>query len=217
MSASKHTLTQQAIEEEWQEVQAAQQNPAHFRVLYNRYYEPIFRFVYKRTVDEALSADLTAQVFLKALQNLSNYTFKGVPFSAWLFRVASNEIAQYYRIQQKKRVVTLEEERVKDIVDEYDDKAELELNIHLLKEIMQELKEEEVELLELRFFEQRPFKEVAQILDITENNAKVKIYRLLQKMKKKFAKRQTPQWTQYFCYLIEQYPQIKCYEKPIQY
>lgn len=193
MSASKHTLTQQAIEEEWQEVQAAQQNPAHFRVLYNRYYEPIFRFVYKRTVDEALSADLTAQVFLKALQNLSNYTFKGVPFSAWLFRVASNEIAQYYRIQQKKRVVTLEEERVKDIVDEYDDKAELELNIHLLKEIMQELKEEEVELLELRFFEQRPFKEVAQILDITENNAKVKIYRLLQKMKKKFAKRQTPQ------------------------
>lgn len=192
MSASKHTLTQQAIEEEWQEVQAAQQNPAHFRVLYNRYYEPIFRFVFKRTLDEALSADLTAQVFLKALQNLASYTFKGVPFSAWLFRVASNEIAQYYRAQQKKRVVALEEERVKDIVEEYDDKAQLELDIHLLKEVMQELKEEEIELLELRFFEQRPFKEVAQILDITENNAKVKIYRLLQKMKKKFAKRQTP-------------------------
>lgn len=193
MSASKHTLTQQAIQEEWQEVRAAQQNPAQFRVLYDRYYEPIFRFVFKRTTDESLTADLTAQVFLKALQNLSTYTFKGVPFSAWLFRVASNEVIQYYRVQQKSRVVTLEEHRIQDIQDEYEDKAELELSIEVLKAVIQDLKEEEVELLELRFFEQRPFKEVAHILDITENNAKVKIYRLLQKMRKKFTQRQFPQ------------------------
>ncbi|MGH1337461.1 MAG: RNA polymerase sigma factor [Aureispira sp.] len=189
MSTSKHTLTQQAIEAEWQEVQKAQQNPAHFRVLYERYHEPIFRFVFKRTLEEALSADLTAQVFLKALQNLANYTFKGVPFSAWLFRIASNEIAQHFRKNKKRRVVALEDNHVQDIEVEYDDKAELEVDIDVLKHVIQDLKPPEVLLLELRFFEKRPFKEVADIMDITENNAKVKIYRLLQKMKKKFIKK----------------------------
>jgi RNA polymerase sigma-70 factor (ECF subfamily) len=189
MSTSKHTLTQQAIEAEWQEVQQAQQNPAHFRVLYERYHEPIFRFVYKRTIDEALSADLTAQVFLKAMQNLAKYTYKGVPFSAWLFRIASNEIAQHYRKNKKQRVVALEENSAHDIAEEYEDKAALEVDIEVLKAVIHDLKPAEVTLLELRFFEKRPFKEVADILDITENNAKVKIYRLLQKMKKKFVKK----------------------------
>lgn len=189
MSASKYTVTQQAMEEEWLEVQAAQQNPAKFRVLYNRYYESIFRFVYKRTVDEVLAADLTSQVFLKAMQKIDKYIFKGVPFSAWLFRIASNEIAQHFRKHNKNRVVSLEERTTQDLEDEYDAKEDLEINITILKDVIEDLKPEEVELLELRFFEKRPFKEVANILDITENNAKVKIYRLLQKMKKRFVKR----------------------------
>lgn len=192
MSTSKYTVTQQAMEEEWLEVQAAQQNPAKFRVLYQRYYEPIFRFVFKRTVDEALAADLTSQVFLKAMQKIDKYVFKGVPFSAWLFRIASNEIAQHFRKQNKSRVVALEERTVHELEDEYEDKADLDININLLKSVIQDLKPEEVELLELRFFEKRPFKEVADILDITENNAKVKIYRLLQKMKKRFVKQKRP-------------------------
>lgn len=188
MSTSKYTVTQQAMEEEWLEVQAAQQDPSKFRVLYKRYYEPIFRFVYKRTVDEVLAADLTSQVFLKAMQKIDKYVFKGVPFSAWLFRIASNEIAQHFRKQNKNRVVTLEEHTTQTLEDEYEDKADLEISIAVLKSVIQDLKPEEVELLELRFFEKRPFKEVADILDITENNAKVKIYRLLQKMKKRFVK-----------------------------
>lgn len=188
MSTSKYTVTQQAMEEEWLEVQAAQQNPAKFRVLYNRYHQPIFRFVYKRTIDEVLAADLTSQVFLKAMQKIDKYVFKGVPFSAWLFRIASNEIAQHFRKQNKNRVVALEERTIQNLEDEYEDKEDLDINISLLKTVIQDLKPEEVEILELRFFEKRPFKEVADILDITENNAKVKIYRLLQKMKKRFVK-----------------------------
>lgn len=188
MSTSKYTVTQQAMEEEWLEVQAAQQNPAKFRILYNRYHEPIFRFIYKRTVDEVLAADLTSQVFLKAMQKIDKYVFKGVPFSAWLFRIASNEIAQHFRQQKKNRVVALEERTAQDLEDEYEDKEDLDINLTVLKAVIQDLKPDEVELLELRFFEKRPFKEVADILDITENNAKVKIYRLLQKMKKRFVK-----------------------------
>jgi len=192
MTTSKYTVTKQAMEEEWLEVQAAQQNPSQFRVLYDRYYEPIFRFIYKRTVDETLAADLTSQVFLKAMEKLDKYTYKGVPFSAWLFRIASNEIAQHFRKNKKTRVVALEDRVTRDLEDEYEDKVDLDINISILKDVIQDLKPDEVELLELRFFEKRPFKEVADILDITENNAKVKVYRLLQKMKKRFVKRKGP-------------------------
>jgi len=189
MASSNYTVTQKAMQEEWVEVQAAQKNPAKFRVLYSRYYEPIFRFVYKRMADETLAADVTSQVFLKAMQQLHKYTFKGVPFSAWLFRIASNEVAQYFRKNSKNRVVTLEERTAANLKDEFEDKEELEINIEILKSVIQDLKPEEIELVELRFFEKRPFKEIADIINITENNAKVKVYRLLQKMRKRFEKK----------------------------
>jgi len=191
MASSKYTVTQKAIEEEWLEIQAAQKDPAKFRVLYNRYYEPIFRYVLKRTANEALTADLTSQVFLKAMKKIKKYQYRGVPFSAWLFRVASNEIAQHFRKLNKNRVVTLDERLAKDLEDEIEDKEALEINLEILKEVINELRPKEVHILELRFFEKRPFKEVADILDITENNAKVRIYRLLKKMKKLFGKRKS--------------------------
>ena len=186
MATPKYTLTQQAIEEEWTLVQAAQKNPARFGVLYDRYYEPIFRFIYQRISDEELSADLCSQVFLKAMQNLSRYTYKGVPFSAWLYRIASNEISQYYRQTKKNRVVALEDNYAQNIREEFDNKEELEVNIAQLEKVVQKLKPDEVQMLELRFFEKRAFKEIGDILDMTENNAKVKVYRLLQKMRKLF-------------------------------
>ena len=97
MSISKYTVTEKQMQNEWIEVQAAQKNPASFRTLYDRYYESIFRFIFKRSADETLSADLTSQTFLKAMQKIDKYVFKGVPFSAWLFRIASNEVAQHFR------------------------------------------------------------------------------------------------------------------------
>ena len=186
MASPKYTLTQQAIEEEWLLIQAAQQTPARFGALYNRYYEQIFRFIYQRIGDEELTADLCAQTFLKAMQNLSRYSYKGVPFSAWLYRIASNEIAQFYRQNQKNRVITLEDNYVNNLKEELDDKEELEINIGILEKVIKELKPDEVQMVELRFFEKRPFKEIGDILDMTENNAKVKVYRILQKMKKLF-------------------------------
>lgn len=185
---SKYTVSQKAIEAEWAEVQAAQANPARFRPLYERYYNPIFRFIYQRTAKEELAADLTAQTFLKAMQNLKKYKFKGVPFSAWLFRIASNEVALHFRKSKKAPVVTIEDHHIKDIEDEIEDKQQLEVNIETLELAIQDLNPEEVELIRMRFFEKRPFKEVSEIMGITENNAKVRLYRLLKKLKKLFEK-----------------------------
>lgn len=184
MTSSKKKVSSDAIQAEWQEIQAAQRNPALFRPLYNRYYEPIFRFIYRRTSDEMLSGDLCAQVFLKAIQKLKGYRFQGVPFSAWLYRIASNEIAQYFRNQQKERTISIEDANIGEMMDE------VEIDLHeehraVLLETLNDMSDEDVELIELRFFEKRSFKEIAQILNITESNAKVKTYRLLDKMRKK--------------------------------
>jgi len=183
MSSSQKTVSEEAMLREWEEIKAAQRDPARFRPLYDRYYEPIFRFVFRRCADEHLSADLCSQVFLRALQKLSGYTFQGVPFSAWLYRIAINEIGQYFRAQQRKRVVSVEEEQIGDIIDEVD-LPHSDADQQRLIRAMDQLKDDDLQILELRFFEQRPFKEIAQILDITENNAKVRIHRVVERLRK---------------------------------
>jgi RNA polymerase sigma-70 factor (ECF subfamily) len=186
MATPKYTMTQQAIEEEWLLVQAVQKNPARFSSLYTRYYERIFRFAYQRTADEEISADLSSQTFLKAYENIGKYKHRGVPFSAWLYTIALNEVNQYFRKTNKNRVVTIEENYVNNIKYELDNKEELEINIAMLGKVIQMLKPDELILIELRYFEERPFKEVGDILGITETNAKVKVHRLIQKMKELF-------------------------------
>jgi RNA polymerase sigma-70 factor, ECF subfamily len=180
---SDRTVSVEAMHAEWLEVQSAQHDPAMFRPLYDRYYEAVFRFLYNRSQDEELAADLCAQIFLKALQRLGDYTFQGVPFSAWLFRIASNELAQHYRQSQKVRVVSMEEGNLFDLADEIGEEDRSEEQRKSLLEAMQTLKAPDMALIEMRFFEQRSFREIAEILGITESNAKVKTYRILERLK----------------------------------
>ncbi|MFK7773921.1 MAG: RNA polymerase sigma factor, partial [Saprospiraceae bacterium] len=184
MQSSNKTVSQEAMQAEWLEVQAAQQNPAHFRPLYARYFEQIFRFVFKRTADENLANDVCSQVFLKAMQKIGTYEYKGVPFSAWLYRIASNEVAQHFRNTQKNRVVTVEDHTFSDLIDEVNEEGDFEKTRQKMLQALQQLKETDMVMIEMRFFEERPFKEIADILNITESNAKVKTYRILEKMKK---------------------------------
>lgn len=173
----------QALEAEWLEVQAAQKNTAAFRPLYDRYFDPIFRFIFKRVANESTTNDICSKVFLKALQNLSSYKFQGVPFSAWLYRLALNEVAQHFRQQKKNRVISIYDTELDQIIDE---KAphEREKQLAQLIKALDKLKEKDLTLVELRFFEGRPFKEIADILGITESNAKMRTYRALDKLKK---------------------------------
>ena len=192
MTVSNNTVSSDAIHKEWLEVQAAQANPTRFRPLYDRYYEPIFRFIYRRTSDEMLSGDLCAQVFLKAMQKLGNYQFKGVPFSAWLYRIASNEVAQHFRNTQKNRTISIDNTNVSEMVEDENIEGLL-AHRDVLIETLNGMKDKEVELIEMRFFEHRSFKEIANYLEISESNAKVRTYRLLTKMKKLMLKKIKPQ------------------------
>lgn len=159
-----------------------------FRPLYEKYFKRIFLFVHHRVGDKTLASDITSQVFLKALLNLRKFQFRGLPFSAWLFRIALNECHDFFRKNKRHRTVAIEDDVVEKLHEELTSDSGLEDLQARLPQILERLTEDELQVIELRFFEQRAFREVADILGITETYAKVKTYRILDKMRKLFLK-----------------------------
>lgn len=176
-----HTAAQ--LQEEHLIIEAAKSDPNHFAPLYDKYYKQIFGYLYQRMDDKDTAFDLTAQVFLKALTNIGKYEFKGVPFASWLYRIAHSELMQLFREQKNKRAINADIGDLRFICEESQE-FYLEEYIPLLKKVISELDPEDLQMVELRFFERRAFKEIGEIMDITENNAKVRMYRILEKLKK---------------------------------
>jgi RNA polymerase sigma-70 factor (ECF subfamily) len=174
--------------EEIQMLEAARKIPARFEPIYEKYFERIFLFVYHRVEDRDTAADITSQIFLKAMQRIHQFKFRGLPFSSWLYRIAINECTDYFRKTKRSKVVYVEDLSFHHLFDEMfpdDPRAELEKKLHL---VLERLKPDELQIIELRFFEDMPFKVVAEILGISEIYAKVRTYRILEKMKKIFLK-----------------------------
>lgn len=177
----------QQLNEERLIIEAAKLNPERFAPLYNKYYKQIFNYVYQRLDSKDTAFDITAQVFLKALTHLQNYQFKGVPFSSWLYRIAHNEVMQLFRSQKDKRAVNADISDIRNICEENEEPFFEEYIPHI-KRLILELNQDDLHLVELRFFEKRPFKEISEILEITEVNAKVRMYRVIEKLKKSLSK-----------------------------
>lgn len=172
-------------ENESREIEAAKSDAVFFAPIYDRYYKPIFLFIYSRLHNKQNTADLTAQVFLKAMLNLNKYEDRGFPFSSWLYRIALNEMNLLYRQTKKEADIEISEKDAMKLVEEIDEKYSDE-NIGLLLNILSEMNPEQQELIELRFFQKLSFKEIGDILSISEDNAKIKVYRVLEKMKSLF-------------------------------
>ncbi len=86
-----------AHEVERQLVEAARENPVLFGTLYERHVDAIYAYALHRLRDREAAEDVVSETFHKALENLDRYEWRGVPFSAWLYRIASNAIAARYR------------------------------------------------------------------------------------------------------------------------
>lgn len=178
-------LNQQVLQEE-EVIRKARKNPQAFRELYEKYYKTIFLFVLHRAGDRDLTADITSQVFLKALMQLPKYEFRGLPFSSWLYRIAINECYSYFRKNKRERTVILEDHHADNLYEEMFGESTLDDVKAKLPFVLERLKPEELQLIELRYLENRAFREVAEIIGITETYAKVRTYRILDKMKKIF-------------------------------
>jgi len=161
-------------------------DPGAFKPLYETYFKRIFLFVLHRVGEKELAADLTQQVFLNALSNIKRYQFRGLPFSSWLFRIAVNQCNDFFRKNKKMRMVVLEDPNIRALYEDLTEEQSLEEWERKLPSVLEQLSHEDLQLIELRYFEQRPFKEVSEILGISESNTKVRTYRILERMKKIF-------------------------------
>lgn len=178
-------ISSEIIDQDEEIILKAKKSPDAFKPLYERYFKKIFQFVFNRIRDKEITADLVSQIFLKALNNINRFQYNGIPFSAWLYRIAINEVNLYYR-KNKIRHITLDQSMIDGIREEAygNDKERL---FEILEKILPTLNNEELELLELRFFEKKNYNEIAYILNISESNARIKLWRILEKLRKEIS------------------------------
>lgn len=164
-------------------VEEAKKDLSRFAELYDRYVEQIYRYVYRRVSDQQVSEDLVSQTFYDALSHLKSYEFRGYPFSAWLYKIAHNNVLKWYRANSRVQSVDLEDiSELKGDVDLVKEEIQREEKENVLK-VLDCLEFEERELIRLKYFEDVSNMEIAQIMGISANNVGVKLYRALKKFK----------------------------------
>ena len=139
--------------------------------------------------NEEVAGDLTQQTFIKAMANLKKYEDRGLPFSSWLYRIAQNEVSMFFRQQKKNYAVAIDENRLMAMAEEANLNGYMSMGEQeRLVEVLNDLEQEHLDLIELRFFQSMSFKEIAEIYSISEANAKMRTYRILERIGKKWNK-----------------------------
>lgn len=173
-------------------------DPAAFGRLYDAYFDRIFNYVLYRTGNVQQAEDITAQTFFNAMKNLWKFRYRGISISAWLYRIATNEVNGYYR-KQKRRFFTDISSHTEELPDEMNqpdkelEEAEEALNakkmFHILHQCIQEMKPIEQTIVTLRFFNRKSFSEIAEILGKREATLRVRNSRILKKLKTQLQKK----------------------------
>ena len=158
-------------------------NEGAFSRLYDSYQDKIYRFIYFRVSNESLAQDLTSETFMKVLQYLTNGK-KIDNFQSFIYRTAKNLIIDTYRQRGQDELPI--DDFVKDSMADQQDIAEDVADKFSLEQIqhgLDQLPGQYREAIVLRFVEDLPFKEVADILDLTEEHARVIVHRGLKMLK----------------------------------
>jgi RNA polymerase sigma-70 factor (ECF subfamily) len=139
--------------------------------LYDRYREQVFQYLYYRVGDSQTAEDLTAEVFLRAMEALPRYRSQGTPFRAWLFQIARNLAVDHYRRAGRRRHVVLTD-RIPHQGATPEESVESRLTSARLYRALQRLKDSQREVIVLRFVVDLPIAEVAQALGRSEDSVK---------------------------------------------
>ncbi|MBC8264658.1 MAG: sigma-70 family RNA polymerase sigma factor [Anaerolineales bacterium] len=165
-------------EEQYLIKRAKECDPSAFAALYERYHQDIYNYIYYRTASEPVAEDLTSDVFLKALESIDSFTFRGIPFSAWLFRIAKNMMSEYFRGKAKTIETTFEEETLPS-EGQADDALEAKLTQQRLARAIGDLTEDQQQVIVLKFVDGFSNTDIAQILDKSEGAIKSLQHRAL--------------------------------------
>lgn len=159
--------------------------------LYKAYSDPIFQYISYRVESSAAAEDLTGEVFLRMVRGLTTYEDRGLPFGAWLFRIAANLVNEHYRQHKQMRVSALTEDERSNDTDPFERLAQQEEREQLLK-ALHALPAEYQDILILRFMRNLSHTEVAAILAKSETAVRALQHRALKALGEKLGSTDKP-------------------------
>jgi len=158
-------------------VESAKRDPEAFGQLFDRYFDHIYRFFWYRCKDRTLTEDLTSETFYKALRQLHRFEGSDDDFLPWLYTIARNTLVDRTRKRTEEPVEILENDHHADNPYYH---VELRLDLGLL---LSELSEQQRQVVQLRFIEDMPVKEIANVIGKSESATKSILYRALKQLK----------------------------------
>ncbi|MCX6813064.1 MAG: RNA polymerase sigma factor [Candidatus Azambacteria bacterium] len=181
------------LNEEKELIKLAQKDPEVFAKVYSHYYPKIFGYVLKRTANLEIAQDIVSETFFKALHKLWQFRWRNISFSSWLYKIATNEINQYFRKGKYKSVSLdkLQEQGFEPVslhnpeaeVIEAQEKLKQRQDFLVCQEKIGQLDIKYQEVITLRFFEQKQIKEIGEILGKSEGTIKSLLHRGLEKLR----------------------------------
>lgn len=169
----------------------AKKDPDAFGLLYERYVGRIYNYIYYRTGDHQDAQDLTARTFVRALKHIARYVDRGAPFSAYLYRIAHNVVANWHRDNSRRQIISLDELVIGTL--KRDGPASLTEELEeqdLLLQAIRRLPPERQQLLILKFVEQMRNAEIAEVMGRTEGAIKSLYHRTLVALRDELANSQ---------------------------
>ncbi len=161
-------------------IRAAKENTEAFGLLYERYVERVYNYIYYRTGSVYDAEDLTERVFMRAMRHIQNYSDRGLPFSAWLYRIAHNLVANWYRDNSRRKEVPLEESLAVHPRSEHPEQELLRVEEReRLMAVLRGIPEDRQQLILLKFVEHLSNAEIAVIMGRTEGAIKSLYHRTL--------------------------------------
>lgn len=177
-------------------IQRAKTDKEAFGRLYELYVERIYNYVYYRIGNHADTEDLTSRIFFRAMEHIVTYEDQGVPFSAWLYRIAHNLVANWHRDHSRRLQVSLDDIaswRVSEIEPESD--TELMEDKEMLLAAIRRLPAERQEILILKFVERLSNAEIGDIMGRSEGAVKSLYHRTLLVLREEMEKPAAPPLT----------------------
>lgn len=167
-------------------VERAKRDPEAFGDLYDMYFHRIYAYIYRKTGDRQAAEDLTSDTFMKALANIKSYRYTGQPFTAWLYRIASNVVTDYFRARRV--TAPLDEGLQLTATGPGPEEAALRLDDQqAVARAIQNLSPDQQDVILLRFSAGLKLKEIAQVVGKTEGAVKALMFRALGGLKGKLS------------------------------
>jgi RNA polymerase sigma-70 factor (ECF subfamily) len=171
-------------------VERAKEDPEAFGVLYETYVGQIYQYVFYRTGNRYDAEDLTARTFYKALANLEGYRYRGLPFSAWLYRIAHNLVANWHRDRARRVGIPLDSlAMVGDGSESAEQYAESRERAEVLREAVSRLPPDRQELLVLKYSTDLSNREIGRVMGRSEGAIKALYHRTLSALRKDLERR----------------------------